>query len=688
MMKNSTFLLLSLFVLLLAPLWSHAGSQCREVLHENAPDDQMALAAKSVYVPGDAKSDQILFLTKEAYLKRVREQSIPVNAILVLEELPLIEDLPLVAGLLVGKELSLQSTHVQLLAEKVGIPLVMVDDIFENHELRGFAQQFSNFELQCAIARCQLLGRLAPFALPPRPPSVLPLTYDRTMQALYHRDMSLNQTPREVSGDKYFNLMTFKQEFPDLVPDISALSSGFYETFMEEYVFEGKLLRELHKEMLENIKTAESHGQEDLVKSYLAEFRKAIEGAHSPNMNWRLFYNAQTMLVDHYVSTSKSFSLRSNNDVEDLLATGLYKSTIIPTINTDSIEAALKRIWASMFEYRAYSIRRYWGQREENLSMPILVHPYLEDVSAHAVGSFTYKGSEGMSFHLNMVLGAEERATNPTAQAQSIELVISKNSKNKFELKLLTARNGAQLRPQTQKELVRFVKQVENYVKGEFLDRSYAPKSIDIELVVEPGKYFWNSDRVQILQYKPSLNRDIMLSVLGGLVTRDETDQKVQRGKKIKTTDDIFRLSFIKRLSNVDSKYIQKILSAAPTSRRTSLRYALLLEDQQPYFVIWDSGEMHQSIMNKIMETKAQWYKSGYIKMRSTQAGANLLFTATSMEQGVDRPLHVDTSRSLFQKALEQALQSNAELRESLHGIQPVIEFDTHEGGGYLKLPF
>ncbi|MEY4615137.1 MAG: hypothetical protein RJB66_97 [Pseudomonadota bacterium] len=669
----SIFLSMSLF----------AGNQrCLDSLQEkknqssnDGPSEQVTLEVQRAYVEGVARGNKIVFLRGEDYRQSVQSDAIPVNSILVLDELPLIEDLPLVSGILINKNLSLEASHVQFLAEKLGIPLVTVESVFDHQALRTLSKTFSQFELSCRSHRCDLKASNEPFTQGSRLESVLPKKADRFSRDLFSIKDELTSSPREISGDKYFSLMQFKKQFNDLVPEITSLSSGYFESFLDRAHYEGVLLRVVRRQALKGIEEANARNDEDAIKNILANLRNAFLKAE-PVRSWsRPFFEDTTRVLKKFYrgSDRSSFSFRSNNDVEDLLATGLYKSKVISGLQAPLVEEALRSIWASLYDYRSYVIRRYWGQQEQNLSMPIMVHPFIEGSNSHAVGSFRMNAHEQLEFDINMVQGRGERATNPSDKAKTFHFKIITDAigvaqwaqPNKIQIEGIS-----QVQAQA---LLTFVSRVQKFVKEEFLHRDYVLSAVNLEFVIESGRFFWNKPKISVLQYKPSLAKEVALGVISGSIPRDLTEKNNPSVDSQELNKELSRLG-VKKMSDYD-----------PATRQHT-RYALVMKDGEPSIVFWDSGEYHQRMKVKLERLGMRWIKSGYILKSKKNELARLEFSATTIRYGVDVEMPHESSQRLFQGALTRTLNEDSLLRDFLIESKAEVSFFTSEGEGSVEL--
>jgi hypothetical protein len=659
---------------------------------------ELPITRQYVQLEHNIKSQELLFLTSAEYRKAVAYDEIPVNAILVIDEIPLGEDLPLVSAVIIGKELLLEATHIQVLAEKIGIPLIYSTGVFANSELKSLAKTSRSFELDCRNAQCKITGSQNRFIPQPKIQSVLPISFNRNVKKLYNYDIDrfTGRTQRELSGDKYFELMGFKLAFPHLVPDISSLSSGYFEEFLNTYSSSGQSLRAKYYQLNRDLEKAHSQNDESNVKQLLKTFREDILNSVHEKLGYDIFDEIVFELESYYYKifqkkSNTSFSIRSNQDVEDLIAAGLYKSTIARALTKTELESNIRKSWASLYEYRAYNIRRYWGQRENNLSTPLMIHPFVGQGLGHSMGSFKINANSELELEVNLVLGEQEKATNPSAAAKVVQFSIFETKEGEPKLKLKSSTSDIKNQFESlsisdiEKPILDFFKEVRKFVKDEFNFRSYMPNKINIEFVVQRGEGFFGKPKVVVLQYKPSLNKEVVIDLLTGLLSREDTDKKSAKKNKLDDSDILMKNLSLKSLGQVlPGMYSQLAAQIKPPL----YRYALLSKNKKPFLALWSTPVYHQSMRINLGNTDIKWLKSGYIKLTkgSPMIGPTLMFTETT-DDLTDANLTVSMSQQLFQQALESALAESPELLQILLAEYPEVSFFTYEGHGKLQLP-
>jgi hypothetical protein len=585
----------------------------------------------------------------------------------------------------------LEATHIQVLAEKMGIPLIFNSKVFNSKEFREFSKQNQSFELSCNSGTCRIYSSSKPFVFTPKVQSVLPKNFNRSTRKLYNQDTERyeGRSSRELSGDKFFELMNFKFAFPKRVPDITAVSSGYFENFINNFTTDGFSLRRHFYDLQRDLKRANESGDEVQIQQLLSVFRNKIAVAKPDHPGYDVFKDLMFEIESYYYRIYKSniatpFSIRSNQDVEDLIAAGLYKSSVAQKMTQADFENSIRLCWSSLFDYRAYTIRRYWGQREANISTSLMIHPYVDQVLSHSLGTFKIDTQNRLSFEINMVLGNSERATNPSANAKVVELQFAEQKPGKFKVhfKPSFAKLAAETQGLVQKDLIpainNFLNEVHKYIRSDFNEKLYSPTGIHIEFVLQNQTGFYSKPHLLVLQYKPSLNREVILDLLTGLLDREDTDRKSSQKIKIANLKTYLDQLQVKSLAETIPKLYHEYKTQGKTS---SPRYALVVQNRNPKLIVWDSPMYHETIKRSLNTSPLKWLKSGYMKImtRKNSGGHTLLFTETT-EDTTDVSLQFDFAKQLFEAALTSAMIDSPELNQLLTNESPEIIFQTHEG--------
>lgn len=562
-------LVTALLCLSLAGAQAYAGCGERELLSSQPP---------KVYVYGSA-SGKLLHLTKQEYRRRAMAEDIDPDTILLLDEIDLEVDVPFVAGIVLMKPLTMEGTHVQVLAEKMAIPLVYIPGMSE--EIAGQHGLFAIDTLPyIRLAKTDVTRPRAPITC------VLPAEYPRaegpTLVSV--SQISPDSPPaRELVGDKFLPLALFASRHFDLVPRLlHSLTSRVFETYMETKLSNGRTLRRHIAERLAAIEGA----PEEVVRHALAEIRGIMQSTP-----------LGTDLTIVAALFKGKISVRSNNDVEDKLAAGLYASTVA-NANPADLEIAIKKVFASMYSYRAFKIRRAWNQREENLSMPVMLHKYVEDEDFSAVARVRLNEKNEVEMAVTAVEG---RATNPHVGAKT------------YKLTAFGTRNVI-ADPDTPMELVsqvsRLFQKIKPTLETDLRKKRFRPEYIDLELL------FDSATKPTVLQYKHIYPREVVLAVLSGAIEQSTLDQYVSIGQNM--SDEIADVAggmWLKDMNRISNKY---------------LRYALLKVQGRFEILVWENN-MHETMREILRDhfPDIAWIRSGYLQYNP--ATALFKFTATTV---------------------------------------------------------
>jgi pyruvate, water dikinase len=117
-------------------------------------------------------------------------------------------------------------------------------------------------------------------------------------------------------------------------------------------------------------------------------------------------------LVQSKIKTNDSYRFRSSSNAEDLKGfngAGLYDSySGIKNDSIKTIERAIKKVWASVYNDAAYRERKLFNIQESSVSMAVLVHRGFPSEEANGVAVTKNLFREGYSgFTINAQIGEE-----------------------------------------------------------------------------------------------------------------------------------------------------------------------------------------------------------------------------------------------------------------------------------------
>jgi hypothetical protein len=623
--------------------------KCALLLLNKLKSEQKNIDAQIYSKSTGIRTGKILYLSVEEYHQRVLDESIEPDTILFLDDIDLEVELPLVAGVILTKALPSEGTHVQVLAEKMGIPMLFSPGL--NHT-DPFFTPGSYFSLNTSPP--QIIRW--PSALPaPVETAVLPEPYDRAGSAYWtvagsHARSAL--LPREIVGDKFFALARFRSQHPELVPPIYSITAKFFETLKASKNERGLSLGKAIERTLSDIET---RSEED-VKVKLAHIRKTIEYWRAPfsaRLNTRL-----KLAQNELLGTSGKISVRSNADGEDLLAAGLYESKI--AYGWDELDLAARKVLASLYNYRAYKIRRAWGLLEKNVSMPILVHHFIGEEAFNGVARFKMGENNSLIAEFNLVEGSDYRATNPNRNAKFLKIIISDDPRYNNEPPQTVAIRTA---------LGQLFTKVRATLIYDLTQKVVRPQNIDLEILLTNASF--GNLTPWVLQYKTHYNREIVMDVLKGKLKRTDLDQNV--GLALPLLHPTFALM----ARSVQGKRLQD----TPITKAKIGRFGLIYLDGKYEILVFQS--LFHSDVNDILKShfpKAQWVTGGYIS-----ANKGKIFIDTFSITQSTRPLSENQMQIAFIEALNAAASAKKAFKAESVAIDSRYKIEDFRSPSNLK---
>lgn len=336
--------------------------------------------------------------------------------IIVLNETPLV--LPRVAGIITN-EFQTPLSHLTILGQNRKIPICAFKSAFVNKSLLNLNKKNVCFNVMSDTFNIEMVDKFEKQKLNHKK---IKLKFDLSVDSIVNIEF-LNKKSYKYAGYKAHNLGILYQlsKLQDFKVPECAFVIPFYFYFQHIQNSNAKLL-------IDSINIKSNCYNSDSIKLILKKIREQINSAP---LDSSLINSVNRKVTNCNWSKMRFRSSTNSEDNDGFSGAGLYTSkTGILDDNEMSFEKAIKKVWASLWSYEAFSEREYYNIDHKFVYMGVLVHRSFpnEEVNGVAITKNLYRPNN-YGFVINAQL-KDESVVKPKKNIKCDQLICFPNNAN------------------------------------------------------------------------------------------------------------------------------------------------------------------------------------------------------------------------------------------------------------------
>jgi pyruvate,water dikinase len=292
------------------------------------------------------------------------------------------KELPPVAGV-ITTDFQTPLSHITILCQNRGTPVIAFKDAWKDSLLRLFENKSVRFTVHkdsFEIINVETTDVDKYWKTKRDSIQSISLYTDTSIQSILPIDL-INKNSINIVGGKAANFgelvkLVKELELTSKTPEAAfAIPFYFYSNHMNTFGIQDRISQFV---------TSKGEGYDDkMVREFLSDIRQQIMES---KLDQRFLSEVSKQVKKNGFTRVRFRSSTNAEDLDGFNGAGLYDSkTGILNNQKKSFELAIKKVWASAWNYKAFMEREYFGINQESISMGILCHRSFPNETANGV---------------------------------------------------------------------------------------------------------------------------------------------------------------------------------------------------------------------------------------------------------------------------------------------------------------